>query len=513
VRASEVRRKAYFALVVDDARGEPTSAVAEDPAAGRKDARPAPRAFPVAAFTVALGLRALTVAFAPVAPAWDGVIYARAAEQIARGEGYTQRSLDERAPARATAFYPVGFPAVLAALRVTGLGARLDLWLQAFAGAALVPLGWALGRRAAGARAGHLAAWVLALWPGGVLLSLAYLAEPLFALGAALALSPMLYARRRRRVVALMFTATGLGVVAYLRPVALPIAAFTALGVVALRARPAWTRGRVARARAVVAGCAVLAPAAALVIAPLLPWAVRNARLLGAPVLVSTNGGANLLLGTYGRGGYGAIPAADDCPNGMREVERDQCRHARARARIAADPVAWFARGALKVLDTFGHESSPAHYLGEALRLPRNAAARVVPPTLALCRVWWLGVLACALAGAVALSRRRAGVAHVVIFAPVLALGALHFVYIGGDRYHAAVMPMIAALAGVGLAGWTRRRSSSRARRVSGRVLRLPPRDGRDSAPPMDATRSPAARRFGGLDPARGEERRLIRPA
>jgi hypothetical protein len=39
-----------------------------------------------------------------------------------------------------------------------------------------------------------------------------------------------------------------------------------------------------------------------------------------------------------------------------------------------------------------------------------------------------------------------------VVLAPILALALIHFVYIGGDRYHVAVAPMILALAGVALA-------------------------------------------------------------
>ena len=48
--------------------------------------------------------------------------------------------------------------------------------------------------------------------------------------------------------------------------------------------------------------------------------------------------------------------------------------------------------------------------------------------------------------------RRCAGAPLQVVLAPILALALIHFVYIGGDRYHVAVAPMILALAGVALA-------------------------------------------------------------
>jgi hypothetical protein len=39
-----------------------------------------------------------------------------------------------------------------------------------------------------------------------------------------------------------------------------------------------------------------------------------------------------------------------------------------------------------------------------------------------------------------------------VLLTPIAALAGLHMVYLGGDRYHAAVAPMLMALAGIALA-------------------------------------------------------------
>src|SRR5687768_6638446 len=94
----------------------------------------------VAPFVVALALRlALAVAF-PVRPVWDGVIYERAAGAIARGEGYTRGSIDPDATDAddATAFYPVGFSAMIAPLRWVRATPALDLVAQCFAGALIV---------------------------------------------------------------------------------------------------------------------------------------------------------------------------------------------------------------------------------------------------------------------------------------------------------------------------------------------------------------------------------------
>ena len=49
-----------------------------------------------------------------------------------------------------------------------------------------------------------------------------------------------------------------------------------------------------------------------------------------------------------------------------------------------------------------------------------------------------------------------------IVLAPIVTLALVHFVYIGGDRYHVAVAPMIVALSGVMLAAmrnaWRERR-------------------------------------------------------
>jgi hypothetical protein len=206
----------------------------------------------------------------------------------------------------------------------------------------------------------------------------------------------------------------------------------------------------------------LLIPALALV--PLAPWMLRNARTLGAPVLVSTNGGVNLLLGTVGEGSYGAVPPEVDCPHGMRELARDRCRQEHALARIATDPLGWLARGALKLADTFGHESAPAYYVAETLGHPGPRRERALLGLLAISRVAWLALLALAIVGAAALWRTRrtndarSALAALLLVAPIAALAALHFLYIGGDRYHAGVMPMIGALAGIGAATLRRAR-------------------------------------------------------
>nr|MDQ3037985.1 hypothetical protein [Myxococcota bacterium] len=99
----------------------------------------------LAPLLVALVLRVgLTVAV-PVRPVWDGVIYARGADFIAHGSGFTRTAIDPDEAAEATAFYPVGFPAMLAPLRWLRVGRSLDLFAQSLAGVMLVAAAGLLG--------------------------------------------------------------------------------------------------------------------------------------------------------------------------------------------------------------------------------------------------------------------------------------------------------------------------------------------------------------------------------
>jgi len=368
--------------------------------------------------------------------------------------GYTLRILSEANKPHPTAFYPVGFPAVLAAIRWLGGGLLADRWLQVLASLGNVPLSYLFARRGYGRAAGRAAAWATALWPGGILLSATWLAEPVFALGLGLSLLPLAYARRKQRPLALTIAALGLGALAYLRSSSLPIAALlgAALGYDWFRRLP-WPR-RALAAAALAAGLTALA------CVPLAPWAWRNQRVLGAPVLVSTNGGVNLLLGARGDGSFATIAPDEACKNTpMREVARDACYQRRALVLIASDPLTWLARGLLKFAHTYGHESAPAQCFSEGLQLPEERATAWRLWALGVCRLGWLVLLAAIVVGASVVARGAPGTMRAVLFAPVVAIAVLHSVYLGGDRYHAAVAPMLLALAGVGIAKWRRKQS------------------------------------------------------
>jgi len=396
---------------------------------------------------VGLAVRLALLWCLPVLPAWDGTVYAHAADRMAEGEGYTLYALDPLASHEPTAFYPVGLPALLVPLRWLGAGRSLDPVVQSLFSVALVPVVGLLGRRARGARVGRIAAWIAALWPGAIFFSLSWMTEPLFTLLVACASLAVVMQRRAHRARGVLLAGIALGLGAYLRPVALPILVLLAGGAGLVASRTWSTR---LREGARLAGIGLLAAAAVVA-----PWSILSSVRLGGPVLVSTNGGANLLIGTVGEGTFASIPDSIDCHE-RDELAADRCRTLRALGRIAGAPHDAAARGVLKLVHTFGHESAPAQMWASSLRTSDPAIRRSARLTsLAVTRLSWAVLLVAAVVGAASLCRRpRFGVLHAALAAPVVGIALTHAVMLSGDRYHAPALATMAVLAALAIGSW-----------------------------------------------------------
>jgi len=277
---------------------------------------------------VVLGAAALRVGWCVVAARepygfHDPGFYRLLAFQLARFDGYELQG----AP---TAYYPVGYPAVLGAAFGVARLVRLDgdtvetaitTLLNLAAGMAAVVLAFVLGRRTAGAWVGIASAAVVGAMPNLVFHTSVPLTETLFnavalAFVALLASSPWSSTGPgTRRLVA---AGVLLGASALVRPVALPVLPLLAL--------VWWSAGlplrRTARDLAVVAIATV---------AVLAPWTVRNALRMDAFVPISTNTGDNLCMSRQ-PGATGGFYLTDHCFGGPEleglvrpayELERD----------------------------------------------------------------------------------------------------------------------------------------------------------------------------------------------
>lgn len=356
-----------------------------------------------------LALRAGAATLLPVEPSWDGHYYARLAARLAAGDGYVEATAHGL---RATAFWPPGLPFALAPLLALGASPRAAGVLVNLAAAALACVAVFLA-------GGPRAARIYAVMPGLVLWSTATMTETLN--GALLAASLLIALPRSAFACGL-----GIGLAALVRPPSLMLVVAGAL------------RGRGARAR--VGSLAACALGAAAVVAP---WSLRNARAVDAPALISTNGGSNLLISaTDARGGYHRVMRADDpCNRAEGEVSRDRCWRARALASIADAPGRWLAAAPLRLARTFAVEADPAAHLAWGVRPPPRAV-RVALGALCTLAWWWLVLRAARGRGDDLISRGA------LIAAGSLAL--THAVFLGADRYHLALVPLLCPLAARG---------------------------------------------------------------
>jgi 4-amino-4-deoxy-L-arabinose transferase-like glycosyltransferase len=380
--------------------------------------------------------------------------------------------------------YPVGYSAFLAAFyRFLGAGHAAAAVANALVGAALAVVVWALGRCALSHRRARVAGTLVALHPGLILYSALVMSELLAALITLLAFFLAVREGNRRR--GLVAGALVLGIAALVRPQALLCAPFLA-GVGPARPVP--------RLRRAAAACA-------LSIAVVLPWTVRNCRVMDGCALVSTNAGWNLAIGAFPRatGRFETLRSTDGCREVTGQVQQDRCWLAYGIGQIRAHPLRWLSLVPAKLGFTFDHESFAVEYLHEAAPEawpePRRVHARD-GTTLAHRLLLTASALGC-VAFPLRLGRKGAAAQGALLalvgalaalaltadsptfwpfavflatvpwlpfpgrpgFPPALLLGAAllattlltHAVFFGEDRYHMGVTPVLALFAAAAL--------------------------------------------------------------
>jgi hypothetical protein len=237
-------------------------------------------------------LRAAWVAHAARTPHGliDPVFYSHHADDLAAGRGYHFLLGSE-----ATAYYPVGYPAVLAAVwwvvqrlpGSNGLSTAVG-WLNLAAGTATILLVFDAGRRLAhNTRVALAAAAVVAFWPNLIVHTSVALSETLFnalMVGFVIVLLRVDWARARPSWVHLGAAGLVLGASVLVRPQALlvvPVLVFV------------WWRPAHHGWRPALRNSALVVVGALVLIAP---WMIRNVGAVGSPT-ISTNLGDNLCIG------------------------------------------------------------------------------------------------------------------------------------------------------------------------------------------------------------------------
>ncbi len=234
------------------------------------------RRFLVLLLLVAVGLRVVAVFYFPLEPQVDDEQFHRYATSMLRGEGYGAPGV--------RAWFPPGMSLLLTAwYAVTGPSALAGKFLQVVVACALVWQTWAAARTCCDERTARLAAILVAVFPTlvfytatlGYELVLALILLVVCRLAGAAATSAT------RNVLYAAAVGALLGVGALVKPICILMPVLLAL---------AWWTAGVSWSR-VLTRVATVTVVMVLIIAP---WTIRNYRVLGAFVPVSTNGGQTL---------------------------------------------------------------------------------------------------------------------------------------------------------------------------------------------------------------------------
>ncbi len=386
----------------------------------------------IAILLLGVALRVAWAASFPPEQFSDTAAYVRLAKGIAEDGEYREHNQPGHPAFRA--YRPPGYPAFLAPF-YAALGDRP--WIPAltnvllYLGSAL--LLYDLGVRISGPRAGRLAATLLTVWPAHVLVTGLALSE-----SASLFLYLLVYSCWLRCLEAGPAWILPLGFVAalsaFVRPTLLPLPLL--LFAFALFLRPLRVRHL---SRAVLVG--------AVMAALIAPWTIRNHRLLGGFVPISTNGGDTfyrsnnpLATGTWTEAGE-----VDLWQHANDELSWDKAGFRLGREWIEENPVPFLRLCATKQAILLGTDGFGPYYA-----LTRGCGIAGWPHAIAfaVCNLWWAGFWVLAILGAVrtrdSFCRTPAGVAAILM---VFALVAAHSLFESQARHHVPFFGHLALLA------------------------------------------------------------------
>ena len=369
----------------------------------------------------ALSARVLwCAALASRQPQFDERHYLALAANLAAGKGYVDEA------GHPTAYWPVGYPVVLAAsYRLLGQSPMTGILLQVLVGIATCLVVSRIGTSAFGVGVGRLAGLLLAVYPTHVFYATLYLTEPLFTLLLAIAVALLLQGCTR----GMAATAGGgfaLGLAALVRPVVLLLPL----------ALPLWhrclgLRWRVALARTLVTGfCTLLAVS---------PWLVRNHKLTGNWTTIATNAGHVF----WGGNSPGALRGDADRQEINKQLREDSdvnfARGFRLGVRtIAAAPLRAGARVLQKVSYFFALETDGALWNLKGLITPPSLAVKLL--LLGVANAAYVFMLSFAVLGLLGTPRRQPLSSLLLVVTGYLV--AVAAVFVGDPRYHYGLVPL-----------------------------------------------------------------------
>ena len=405
-----------------------------------------------ALFALTLVVRLALILAWPQTPFSDGAWYLLRATELARGMGFQEAG-------HPTAFWPVGFPALLAAaIALTGstvVGpALVNLVAVAATLALILWLSKALG---AGALAGRVAALLYALYPANIVYAGAPLSETASTAVAIAAFALLIAGRRRWPLLVAAGLVFGAGTLMRAQLLFFPVGGVAAFMLVYRDLT--WREGLRALLLVHLAMAAVI-----------LPWTLRNERLLGAPVLVSTNGGVALFTGANDQAtgdwfAWEHTPLWDQAGIPFdqrvgRQVELNDRFQALARRWIAAHPLRWSVLGVKKMALLWRKDSDAFWSMHESY--PDKERGWTIVAVLD--QFYYFALLALAVPALVVglrgIVRGDTGDARLALLGCMPAFVTLTaFAFTGQIRYHFPAMPFVILAAGWTIATLLSRRS------------------------------------------------------
>lgn len=413
---------------------------------------PVVRAFAVPRIDVVLMLVLFTLAIIPRA-AWvayndrppqglnDPTLYALFGDTIADGGGYVRPTGEK------FAYYPVGYPATLGALKKAG---DLFGWgrstfsikmMNGTLGAITVVLVYLLASRLSDRRVGVVAGGLLAVFPSQVYYTGTVLSEPLFTLMWVGALLVLLWSPWSREGMP-WYRLFGAGLLLSCATMTRGITLMFPLVLLAI-----WLFYLRSRKRALVQALIVWVGIAVLVV----PWSVRNTVAFGQLTGPSTNVGDDLCIGNY-LGAQGAFTLQGKCFEGFegkspQEVElgrnkegvriavRDVTSHPFRMPKLIAQKAYWLLYkddDGLWAAESYGHDYFIPSSRREVLAFAANAI--------------YYATGALAIAGALAFVLAR-DIRRLAAMAALLYVLAVPLVFFGDPRFHFPAIPLAVVVA------------------------------------------------------------------
>jgi hypothetical protein len=381
---------------------------------------------------IALILRVIWAIVVPVVPVSDSYAYDVFARNLASGFGYAW------APGQLTAHWPVGTSFIYSLFyRVFGFTYIPIVVFNVFISLGTLWLTMTLATKWFGKQVAINAGLLLAFWPAQI--------EFVSVLGSELVFNALLMtwlvlwdSMRSKPWTAGVVLGMVASATCYVRPTGLLIPAV--LFVLDVFRDRRFVDATLKASLTLLIACLLIAP-----------WSIRNTRLLGSFVQISTNGGVNLWEGNN-PGSDGSTEPLPAATRNMNEAVRDRYLGGLAKVYISEHPGKFITRTLGKAARLYSHESIGVYW--NKAGLESKLGSGVFTPLKVLSSFYWACSLILGLGGLITLVLQIGPIN--ALFQPAVTLWlyftAVYAVTVIQDRYHFAAVPFIALLGGLALA-------------------------------------------------------------